>query len=263
MAKPHWSIYCVYRGEENPVFQILMMTTGCRIFLVGMRIMLFLLWAELHATTGHPSRHSYQGNHIPYPSVSSLRASSGGLTYSFRTKPNQFHLGLYTDPVHSYNIPNETEGFPTSGVKTFFQDTINGLTPEESSQMANYFDVYNENTDPEEMTNNLNTYELEDARDFQVPLQNILESIVAKRGDRPSISIVSPLDVLSQRLRFEMARHWMRKSQKQIKENAELLRNLGKRDTSEPDPTFQDPQRRNKDFRVDSDDIRRFTKKLN
>ncbi|XP_022239239.1 uncharacterized protein LOC111085353 [Limulus polyphemus] len=243
------------------------MTTGCRILLVGMRIMLFLLWTELHATIGHPSRPSYQGNHIPYPSVSSLRASSEDLAYSLPTKPNQFLLGLYTskltDPVHTYNIPNETAGFPTSGVNTFFHDAINGLTPEDASQMANYFDVYNENADPEVMTNDLKTYKLEDGKDLQMPLPSILESIAAKRGNRPSISVVSPLDVLSQRLRFEMARHWMRKSQKQIKDNAELLRNLGKRDTAQLDPTFQDLQRLNKDFRGYSAKVRRFTKKLN
>ncbi|XP_076336636.1 uncharacterized protein LOC143239449 [Tachypleus tridentatus] len=53
--------------------------------------------------------------------------------------------------------------------------------------------------------------------------------IASKRGDRPSLSIVSPLDVLSQRLMLEMARRKMKQSRHQITANAEFLKILGKR----------------------------------
>ncbi|XP_076371533.1 uncharacterized protein LOC143257135 isoform X2 [Tachypleus tridentatus] len=55
--------------------------------------------------------------------------------------------------------------------------------------------------------------------------------VTSKRGNRPSLSIVSPLDILSQRLMFEMARRKMKQSQHQIMANTKLLKNLGKRNT--------------------------------
>ncbi|XP_076318866.1 uncharacterized protein LOC143229885 [Tachypleus tridentatus] len=58
----------------------------------------------------------------------------------------------------------------------------------------------------------------------------IKDYVKVKRGDRPSLSIVSPLDVLRQRLILEMAQRKMKQSQHQITANAELLENLGKRD---------------------------------
>ncbi|XP_022251433.1 uncharacterized protein LOC111087796 [Limulus polyphemus] len=54
-------------------------------------------------------------------------------------------------------------------------------------------------------------------------------TITSKRGNRPSLSIVSPLDVLSQRLMLEMARRKMKQSRHQITANAEFLKTLGKR----------------------------------
>ncbi|XP_022234985.1 uncharacterized protein LOC111083055 [Limulus polyphemus] len=53
--------------------------------------------------------------------------------------------------------------------------------------------------------------------------------VTPKRGNRPSLSIVSPLDVLSQRLMLEMTRRKMKQNQYQIMANAKLLKNLGKR----------------------------------
>ncbi|XP_076306914.1 uncharacterized protein LOC143223198 [Tachypleus tridentatus] len=66
--------------------------------------------------------------------------------------------------------------------------------------------------------------------------------ITAKRADRPSLSIVSPLDVLSQRLMLEMARRKMKQSQHQIMANAALLKHLGKRNLL---PTQNDTDRSN------------------
>ncbi|XP_022246161.1 uncharacterized protein LOC111086670 [Limulus polyphemus] len=57
----------------------------------------------------------------------------------------------------------------------------------------------------------------------------VKDYVKLKRGDRPSLSIVSPLDVLRQRLILEMAQRKMKQSQHQIIANAELLENLGKR----------------------------------
>ena len=50
-----------------------------------------------------------------------------------------------------------------------------------------------------------------------------------KRGEGPQLSVVSPLDVLRQKLLLEMTRRKLKESMNQVEENAELLKNLGKR----------------------------------
>ncbi|KAG8185630.1 hypothetical protein JTE90_026090 [Oedothorax gibbosus] len=50
-----------------------------------------------------------------------------------------------------------------------------------------------------------------------------------EKRDSHSLSIVNPLDVLRQRLMLEMARRRMKENQEQIRENAVILKNLGKR----------------------------------
>ncbi|GIY29846.1 CRF domain-containing protein [Caerostris darwini] len=55
------------------------------------------------------------------------------------------------------------------------------------------------------------------------------EGMTKNKRESHSLSIVNPLDVLRQRLMLEMARRRMKENQDQIRENAILLKNLGKR----------------------------------
>ncbi|XP_015924150.1 uncharacterized protein [Parasteatoda tepidariorum] len=58
------------------------------------------------------------------------------------------------------------------------------------------------------------------------------EDISKSKRESHSLSIVNPLDVLRQRLMLEMARRRMKENQDQIRENAVILKNLGKRSVS-------------------------------
>ncbi|GBM59155.1 hypothetical protein AVEN_159048-1 [Araneus ventricosus] len=55
------------------------------------------------------------------------------------------------------------------------------------------------------------------------------EDMPKNKRESHSLSIVNPLDVLRQRLMLEMARRRMKENQDQIRENALILKNLGKR----------------------------------
>ncbi|GFT12989.1 CRF domain-containing protein, partial [Nephila pilipes] len=55
------------------------------------------------------------------------------------------------------------------------------------------------------------------------------EDMAKNKRESHSLSIVNPLDVLRQRLMLEMARRRMKENQDQIRENALILKNLGKR----------------------------------
>ncbi|GFS81317.1 CRF domain-containing protein [Trichonephila clavipes] len=55
------------------------------------------------------------------------------------------------------------------------------------------------------------------------------EDMAKSKRESHSLSIVNPLDVLRQRLMLEMARRRMKENQDQIRENALILKNLGKR----------------------------------
>ncbi|XP_054707153.1 uncharacterized protein LOC129216955 [Uloborus diversus] len=64
-------------------------------------------------------------------------------------------------------------------------------------------------------------------------LRNEAGSLMPVKREGHSLSIVNPLDVLRQRLMLEMARRRMKVNQEQIRENELLLKNLGKRATSQ------------------------------
>ncbi|XP_022243253.1 uncharacterized protein LOC111086081 [Limulus polyphemus] len=211
------------------------MSSGCRTLSIGMHVILLLLWTQLDNTTGHPSRHSYLDNHAA-SSVSSLpEATSENVAYTLPVNSKQFLLNIFSsglsDPYRGYEIPVGTEDFYDPGI----YDEWERLSPEEASKLATYSDLFEVDVNDQKPYLSMS--------DEDSPFQDIVESAIAKRGSRPSLSIVSPLDVLSQRLRFEMARHWMKQSQKQIKENAALLRHLGKRDTTRLTFNLRETQR--------------------
>ncbi|XP_020813106.1 uncharacterized protein LOC110187936 isoform X1 [Drosophila serrata] len=59
--------------------------------------------------------------------------------------------------------------------------------------------------------------------------------LVAKRN-KPSLSIVNPLDVLRQRLLLEIARRQMKENSRQVELNRAILKNVGKRVLQRPGP---------------------------
>ncbi|XP_076349806.1 uncharacterized protein LOC143246640 isoform X2 [Tachypleus tridentatus] len=210
------------------------MTSGCRTISVMIHIVLLLLWTNLDNTTGYPTRYSYLDNHAAPPVSSLPEATSDNVAETLPVKSKEFLLNLFSsglsDLNRDYEIPDGSEDVYDS--KKY--DQWWRLHPEEASKLATYSDLFEDDV--------IDQKPYKSVSDEDTLFQNIVESAIAKRGNRPSLSIVSPLDVLSQRLRFEMARHWMKQSQKQIKENAELLRHLGKRDTSRLASNFRQPQ---------------------
>uniref|UniRef100_A0A182IYV1 Corticotropin-releasing factor domain-containing protein n=1 Tax=Anopheles atroparvus TaxID=41427 RepID=A0A182IYV1_ANOAO len=66
-------------------------------------------------------------------------------------------------------------------------------------------------------------------------------SLLSLKRTKPSLSIVNPLDVLRQRIILEMARKQMRENNRQVELNKALLREIGKRSSSNFYGGMEDP----------------------
>ncbi|XP_060647679.1 TPR-containing protein DDB_G0280363 [Drosophila nasuta] len=64
--------------------------------------------------------------------------------------------------------------------------------------------------------------------------QSIQDEFSLVKRNKPSLSIVNPLDVLRQRLLLEMARRQMQQNSRQVELNRAILKNVGKRVFLEP-----------------------------
>ena len=65
--------------------------------------------------------------------------------------------------------------------------------------------------------------------------------VLAKRGEGPQLSVVSPLDVLRQQLLYELARRRSKELQEKIQVNEQLLKSLGKRSVDPNDGPDDSP----------------------
>ncbi|KAH8311451.1 hypothetical protein KR044_006449 [Drosophila immigrans] len=64
--------------------------------------------------------------------------------------------------------------------------------------------------------------------------QSVQDEFSLVKRNKPSLSIVNPLDVLRQRLLLEMARRQMKENSRQVELNRAILKNVGKRVFLEP-----------------------------
>ncbi|XP_076361717.1 uncharacterized protein LOC143252839 [Tachypleus tridentatus] len=206
------------------------MTFGVKFLFFGTHVILLLLWAEIDTTVGYPFRHNYPSSYKSYPQFSDERAPSEDVLHSLYLSPNDSFLDFFStkveEPSHYYGLLLDVGKFPISGIDADI-DARKSIVPKMLFQLD---DVLSNDNAIGDTNHDLQSYKHEDNEGFKMLFRDEMGTNVSKRGDRPSLSIVSPLDVLSQRLLLEMVQRRMKQSQHQIQANAEFLRNLGKRD---------------------------------